>query len=40
MKERKKRLTLEKRVKELEKLSKEAVRHYDARLIELASEVT
>lgn len=40
MKERKKRQTLERRTKELEKLSRHVVKHYDARFIELASEVT
>ena len=39
VKERKKRQALERRTKELEKLSRQAVKHYDARFIELASEV-
>lgn len=39
VKERKKRQALERRTKELERLSREAVKNYDARFIELASEV-
>ena len=39
MKERRKRQALEHRTKELERLSRQAVKHYDARLIEMASEV-
>ena len=40
VKERRKRQALERRTKELERLSRQAVKHYDARLIEMASEVT
>ena len=40
VKERRKRQALERRTKELERLSRHAVKHYDARLIEMASEVT
>ena len=39
VKERRKRQALERRTKELERLSRQAVKHYDARFIELASEV-
>ena len=40
VKERRKRQALERRTKELERLSRQAVKHYDARVIELASEVS
>ncbi len=39
VKERKKRRLLEHRVEALEKASKEIVKHYDSRLIDLAKEV-
>lgn len=39
VKERKKRQALEMRTRELERLSKQVVEHYDSRFIELASEV-
>lgn len=40
VKERRRRQALEKRTKEMERLSKQLVKQYDARFIELASEVT
>lgn len=39
VKERKKRQALERRTKEMERLSKLLVKQYDARFVELASEV-
>lgn len=40
VKERRRRQALERRTKEMERLSKQLVKQYDARFIELASEVT
>lgn len=40
VKERKRRQALERRTKEMERLSKELVKQYDARFIKLASEVS
>ena len=40
VKERRKRQALERRTKEMERLSKKLVKQYDARFIDLASQVT